>query len=143
MIPSLCDVGTLLPVKHDLGNGGAHRPARIQHVVADEYRFAVHAEVDLAAQKSDVGIFTEIVPVQRDVEFPDRDERPLDRAKFLADAPCDRNSPRFDADKHDVPDAVVFFDDLMRQAAEGVFHPVRIHQFSLDNQFPPRKTPIF
>ena len=115
---------------HHLGDGGAHRAAGVEHVVADEHVFAVDAEADLAAQKGDVGIFTQIVAVEGDIELAHGHGRAFDLLQKGAHALRHHHAARLDADKGEVGGAVVAFDDLMRQAAEGVFHAGGIHQLT-------------
>ena len=48
-----------------------------------------------------------------------------------ADAPRDGDAPRLDPDEREIFHAVVFFDDLMRKTAEGVFHALPVHEPAL------------
>ena len=61
----------------------------------------------------------EIVAIQRDVERADRDVGFFDASQDLGQPLRQRHAAAHDADQSEVGDAIVFFDDLVRQPDQG------------------------
>ena len=95
-------------------------PSGIEHVVNQDDVLVLDVELHGALlhfrAMADGG---EIVAIERDVEGADRDCGFFDASQDLRQPLRQRHAAPHDADQSEVGDAIVFFDDLMRQPNQG------------------------
>ena len=71
----------------------------------------------------------QIIAIERDVQFADRNGNALDGEDIFCQTLCERQTAAFHAEQDDVLRAVIMFNDLMGDAFEGAAHILRCHEF--------------
>jgi hypothetical protein len=127
---------------HQRVERGADRAAGVEHVVHQDHLAIVDGEWD-------VGSFhgrllagpAEVVAIEGDVDDAARDLDTLDRGRFGGEALCDLDAERAHADEHEVPDAFVALEDLVRHAGERTLHSLCVEHHSLRRSHGKKKPP--
>src|ERR1017187_10897258 len=91
---------------------GSHRAPRVDHVVAQDDRAALHRERNLRFLQDGRGRDRgQVGPIERDVEKPDGNAHALDALDLAGEASRERDSPRADADQNEAFGPAFALDD--------------------------------
>ena len=108
--------------------GGANGAPGVEHIVDQDHVAAVDVEAERAGDDNGANIARgKIVAIEADVEDTGVDGVLLDTADQRAEALGNGDTAPLDADQADGLRAVVFLDDLMRQANQGALNLRRGH----------------